>query len=588
MRSGREQHPARPAGLSWDAPKPGDRGDARHYLLLSGLQLSQPASARPAAAPRDRVRDQPPRADRFALQGHGARGERDAGAGELGVHRSRDAIPLRSVQGIAPARRGRLHHRERRHSPAQPGLQDDARGAAPRRSDPGHAQADWRAPRHSDQRVCNLLRRHPARQLRPFSAPMGGNQRPAPVLPRLRLEDGAARGQQSRRLLESRDGPSVGGGRRNAGPPGAAPNLRPRPAACRRRPAVRLALVGGQRGSAQPPCQGLQAVSQRQPALARRRHPSPGVRPSQAMTNLVRRLLALIPVALGVATLTFALIHLVPGDPVVAMLGETAAPADIARMRHELGLDRPLLAQYASFLRGVAHGDLGESISAHEPVARLIAQRYPATLELTGAGLLVAVMLALPLGLVAGADPGGAADLGAMGFAILGISIPHLYLGPLLMIVFSLDLGWLPLTGRGGLAHLVLPAVTLGTALAAVLARMLRQSLVQVRAADYLRTARAKGLSASSALVRHGLRNALTPVITLLGLQAGGLLTGAIIVEMIFSWPGMGRMMIAAISARDYPLVEGCVLVFALSYVVVNMLTDLVYGLIDPRIRLGA
>ncbi|HZO81580.1 MAG TPA: ABC transporter permease [Candidatus Binataceae bacterium] len=306
------------------------------------------------------------------------------------------------------------------------------------------------------------------------------------------------------------------------------------------------------------------------------------------MTNLVRRLLALIPVALGVATLTFALIHLVPGDPVVAMLGETAAPADIARMRHELGLDRPLLAQYASFLRGVAHGDLGESISAHEPVARLIAQRYPATLELTGAGLLVAVMLALPLGLVAGADPGGAADLGAMGFAILGISIPHLYLGPLLMIVFSLDLGWLPLTGRGGLAHLVLPAVTLGTALAAVLARMLRQSLVQVRAADYLRTARAKGLSASSALVRHGLRNALTPVITLLGLQAGGLLTGAIIVEMIFSWPGMGRMMIAAISARDYPLVEGCVLVFALSYVVVNMLTDLVYGLIDPRIRLGA
>jgi peptide/nickel transport system permease protein len=304
------------------------------------------------------------------------------------------------------------------------------------------------------------------------------------------------------------------------------------------------------------------------------------------MRYLVRRLLALIPVALGVATLTFALIHLVPGDPVVAMLGDTAAPADIVHMRHELGLDRPIAAQYASFLWGLAHGDLGESISTHEPVARLIAERFPATLELTGAGLLVAILLALPLGLIAGANPGSAADLGAMGFAILGISVPHLYLGPLLMIFFSLDLGWFPLTGRGGLSHLVLPAVTLGMALAAVLARMLRQSLVQVREADYIRTARGKGLSAGAALMRHGLRNALTPVVTLVGLQAGALLTGAIVVEIIFSWPGMGRLLITAISARDYPLVEGCVLVFALSYVVVNMVTDVVYGLADPRIRL--
>jgi peptide/nickel transport system permease protein len=305
------------------------------------------------------------------------------------------------------------------------------------------------------------------------------------------------------------------------------------------------------------------------------------------MRYLVRRLLALIPVALGVATLTFALIHLVPGDPVVAMLGDTAGPADIVRMRHELGLDRPIAAQYASFLWGLAHGDLGESISSHEPVARLIVERFPATLELAGAGLLVAILLAFPLGLIAGANPGGAADLGAMGFAILGISVPHLYLGPLLMIFFSLDLGWFPLTGRGGLSHLVLPAVTLGTALAAILARMLRQSLVQVREADYVRTARAKGFSSAAALMRHGLRNALTPVITLVGLQAGALLTGAIVVEIIFSWPGMGRLLIAAISARDYPLVEGCVLTFALSYVVVNMVTDLAYGLVDPRIRLG-
>jgi peptide/nickel transport system permease protein len=305
------------------------------------------------------------------------------------------------------------------------------------------------------------------------------------------------------------------------------------------------------------------------------------------LAYLNRRLLALIPVALGVATITFALIHLVPGDPVVAMLGDMAAPADIQGMRQELGLDRPLSVQYAVFLRGLVGGDLGESISQHEPVAHLIAQRFPATLELAAAGLLVAIAIAFPLGLVAGADPGGPADLGAMGFAILGISVPHLYLGPLLMILFSLKLRWLPLTGRGGLSHLILPALTLGTALAAILARMLRQSLVQIREADYLRTAVGKGLSANAALMRHGLRNALTPVVTLLGLQLGGLLTGSIITEVIFSWPGLGRLMITAISARDYPLVEGCVLTFALTYVVVNMGTDLMYGLIDPRIRVS-
>jgi peptide/nickel transport system permease protein len=302
---------------------------------------------------------------------------------------------------------------------------------------------------------------------------------------------------------------------------------------------------------------------------------------------LGRRCLALIPVALGVATITFALIHVVPGDPVVAMLGDMAAPADIQGLRHELGLDRPLWEQYGAFLGGLATGDLGESISQHQPVAHLIAQRLPATLELAVAGLIVAIAIAFPLGLVAGAHPGGPVDLGAMGFAVLGISIPHLYLGPLLMILFSLKLRWLPLTGRGGLAHLILPAITLGTALAAILARMLRQSLMQVRESDYMRTAIGKGLSASAALMRHGLRNALTPVVTLLGLQLGGLLTGSIITEVIFSWPGLGRLMITAISARDYPLVEGCVLTFALTYVVVNMATDVVYGLIDPRIRLS-
>lgn len=302
---------------------------------------------------------------------------------------------------------------------------------------------------------------------------------------------------------------------------------------------------------------------------------------------IVRRLFQLVPVALGVATLTFALIHMVPGDPVVAMLGETAAPADVDGLRRELGLDRPLWEQYAAFLTGLARGDLGESISTHEPVSKLIAARFPATLELAVAAMLVAILIAFPLGMIAGARPGGIPDLGAMGFAILGISIPHVYLGPLLMILFSLQLGLLPLTGRGGFGHLVLPALTLGTGLAAILARMLRQSLVQVRESDYIRTARSKGLGEAGALLRHGLRNALSPVVTLMGLQMGALLSGAIITEVIFSWPGLGRLMISAIGARDYPLVEGCVLTFALTYVLVNLATDVLYCVIDPRIRLS-
>ena len=302
---------------------------------------------------------------------------------------------------------------------------------------------------------------------------------------------------------------------------------------------------------------------------------------------LVRRLLALLPVSLGVVTLTFAIIHLVPGDPVVAMLGETAGPADIVGMRHQLGLDRPLLEQYTVYLVGLAVGDLGESISYRKPVSQLIAERFPATIELAAAGMIVALVLAFPLGIIAGANPGGAGDLGAMGFAIVGISVPHIYLGPLLMILFSLDLRWLPLTGRGGLAHLVLPAVTLGTALAAILARMLRQSLIRVRESDYMRTALSKGMSARAALVRHGLRNALTSVVTVIGLQMGGLLSGTLITEMIFSWPGIGRLLITAIGARDYPVVEGCVLTFAMTYVVVNLTTDLVNAVVDPRVRIS-
>jgi peptide/nickel transport system permease protein len=304
------------------------------------------------------------------------------------------------------------------------------------------------------------------------------------------------------------------------------------------------------------------------------------------MRYFLRRVGALLPVAIGVATITFAIIHLVPGDPVVAMLGETAMPADVEAMRHSLGLDRPLGEQYLDFLRNLANGNLGFSIYYNRPVTSLIVERLPATLELAAAGLAVGVLIAFPLGIISGAKPGGAADLGAMGFAILGISIPHIYLGPLLMILFSLDLRWLPLTGRGGLPHLVLPAITLGTGLAAVLARMLRQSLIAVRDSDFMRTARGKGLGPIRALITHGLRNALTSVVTLMGLQLGALLSGALITEVIFSWPGVGRLLIGAINARDYSLVEGCVLTFALTYVVVNMLTDFVYAIIDPRVRL--
>ena len=300
---------------------------------------------------------------------------------------------------------------------------------------------------------------------------------------------------------------------------------------------------------------------------------------------IVRRIAAVIPVAIGVASLTFLIIHLVPGDPVVAMLGDTAPQADIEGMRHRLGLDRPILEQFVSFIGGLTHGNLGESITFRRSVSSLIEERFPATLELAGAGMLVAIAIAFPLGFISGAKPGGAADIVSMGFAIAGISIPHIYLGPLLMIVFSLDLRWLPLTGRGGLAHMVLPAVTLGTALAAILARMLRQSLITVRESDYMRTALSKGLTPRAALLRHGLRNSLTSVVTLIGLQIGGLLSGALITEIIFSWPGLGRLLISAINLRDYPLVEGCVLTFAMTYVVVNLLTDLAYAFIDPRVR---
>lgn len=289
----------------------------------------------------------------------------------------------------------------------------------------------------------------------------------------------------------------------------------------------------------------------------------------------------------GVATLVFLLIHLIPGDPVEMMLGESAQSADREALRTALGLDRPLPAQYVDYLQRLAGFDLGESLHSRQPVAAVLAERLPATVELTFWALLLAVVLAVPLGVVAATHRDGPADYGAMAFSLLGVSIPNFWLGPLLILVFSLWLGWTPVSGRDSPASVILPAVTLGFALSAILARMVRSSLLEVLHEDYIRTARAKGLSERAVIWRHALRNAWLPVITLLGLQLGALLGGAVITETVFAWPGVGSLLVEAIQKRDYPVVQGCVLLISLAYVGVNLLTDLVYAWIDPRIRLG-
>jgi peptide/nickel transport system permease protein len=300
---------------------------------------------------------------------------------------------------------------------------------------------------------------------------------------------------------------------------------------------------------------------------------------------LVRRLLLTIPVLLGVATLVFALIHFIPGDPAQAILGEGASQEDIAQLRARLGLDRPLIVQYGVFLNGVIRGDLGESLRNGQPVAAQILQRMPATAELAFAAMAVAVLIALPLGIIAAVWRGSAIDYGAMTLSLVGISIPNFWLGPLMAMIFAVQLGWLPVGGRGTPAHLVLPAVTLGAALAAILARMTRASLLEELGEPYVLAARAKGVSLARAVLHHAFRNSLIPIVTILGLQFGVVLTGAVITETIFAWPGIGRLLIQSIGFRDYPTVQGCVLLIAVTYVGVNLLTDLTYGFLDPRIR---
>jgi peptide/nickel transport system permease protein len=301
---------------------------------------------------------------------------------------------------------------------------------------------------------------------------------------------------------------------------------------------------------------------------------------------LARRLLLTIPVLAGVATLVFLLIHLVPGDPAQSMLGEGASPQEVAVLRARLGLDQTLPVQFGRFLSGVLRGDLGTSLRTGEPVAASIASRMPATAELAFAAMLVALLIAVPLGVAAAVWKGTWVDTSAMTLALLGISIPNFWLGPMMAILFAVELGWLPVSGRGTLAHLVLPSVTLGAALAAILARMTRASLLEELRELYVTASRARGASRARAVWRHAFRNSLVPVVTIVGLQFGSLLTGAIITETIFSWPGVGRLLIQSINFRDYPMVQGCILLIAVTYVMVNLATDLVYGWLDPRIRL--
>ena len=303
------------------------------------------------------------------------------------------------------------------------------------------------------------------------------------------------------------------------------------------------------------------------------------------MEFLLRRLLWTLPVLLGVLTLVFFLLHLVPGDPVDVMLGESALPADREQMRAQLGLDRPIAVQYAVYLRNTLSGDLGTSFTSRRAVAAEIVERLPATLELMLGAMAVAFAIAVPLGVLAALYHGRWIDYLASGFALLGVAIPNFWLGPLLILLFAIQLDWLPVNERGGPEHLVLPAITLGTALAALLSRMIHTSLVEVLGEDYIRTARAKGLPERIVVASHAMRNAAIPVITVTGLQIGALLSGAIITESIFDWPGLGSLLLEAIYGRDYALVQGCVLVIAVSYIAVNLLTDLLYGWVDPRIR---
>jgi ABC-type dipeptide/oligopeptide/nickel transport system permease component len=300
---------------------------------------------------------------------------------------------------------------------------------------------------------------------------------------------------------------------------------------------------------------------------------------------LALRVLYMLPAVWLVVSLVFLLIHLVPGDPIVQMLGEGAPVGDIQAMRHAYGLDLPLGQQYFNYWKGVLHGDLGQSLRFSQHVGTLVAQRYPYTLLLTASALLVGLALSIPAGVHSARRKNRWDDRTISVLSLFGLSFPNFALGPILILLFSIKLGWLPVSGSGSFAHMVLPAITMGGALAAILTRMVRTSMLEELGQDYIRTARAKGLSEQVVVYRHALRNALVPVLTVVGLQFAALLAGAIVTETIFAGPGVGRLVIQAIGNRDYFLVQGCILTIGLTYVAVNFVTDLLYSVANPKIR---
>ena len=295
----------------------------------------------------------------------------------------------------------------------------------------------------------------------------------------------------------------------------------------------------------------------------------------------------MIPVLWGVATLVFLLLHFIPGDPVDLLLGDSALGTDRETLRDQMGLNDPLIVQYLRYFGDLLQGDWGTSLFSKKPVFDEILERVPASMELMFGAMVVTILVAMPLGLIAAVNKGSWIDQGAMIFSLLGVSIPNFWLGPMLILLFSIHFDLLPVNERGGLEHLILPALTLGTSLASILARITRSSVVETLETEYIRTARSKGISELRILFRHALRNALIPIVTVIGLQVGVLLSGAIITEAIFDWPGLGNLLISAINSRNYPLVQGCVLFIAGSYVMVNLAIDLLYAYLDPRIRLS-
>jgi peptide/nickel transport system permease protein len=306
------------------------------------------------------------------------------------------------------------------------------------------------------------------------------------------------------------------------------------------------------------------------------------------LTYVGRRILAIVPVLFGVTLAVFSMLFLVPGDPVKIMLAEfVTTPEQIARMRAQLHLDEPVLVQYGRFVGNALRGDLGVSIRSRRPVAAEIGENIGSTGQLALASMVVAIGLGVPLGLLAALGRNSWLDVAAMVVALLGVAMPSFWLGFLLIFVFSLHLGWLPATGGGDLLHLLMPAVALGMIAAAIIARLTRSSMLEVLGQDFVRTARAKGLGGWSVIVRHALRNALIPVVTVFGLQFGNLLAGAVIVETVFSRPGLGRLIVGGILAKDFPLVQGTVLFVAAAYVLINVLVDVAYAYVDPRIRIG-